>query len=381
MKILLASDSFDPAVGGVQRVAHDLAHGLADGGHTVHVVTPWMAGTVLSENLQGVPVTRVRLGRPALRPRAVLGFARRIGPARRAVGKLAAELQPDVVHLHFLQSPLAYLLPGAARRAGAALIGTVHGRDVGDMIENDAVGRAVVRRMLRRADAVTAPSEATLRVAHDLVPEARGTFRVVHNALPRDVVARLRSPVAAGEPGRVVAIGELHPKKGMDVLIRAVSAVPELRLRVLGEGPARADLEALIQRHGVGKRVELVGFVDRNQLLHEIDAAAVQVVPSRKEPFGLVLLEGFAAGKAVIASRVDGIPEVVGDNNAALLVPPDDIEALADALRTLIAQPRRRTEFGRRARERARAFSQEATTGGYESLYDEVLTRRGRPTP
>jgi len=381
VKILLASDSFDPSVGGVQRVAHDLAHGLSDRGHTVHVVAPWAPGTVLSEELDGLPVARIRLGRPSLRPRAVLGFARRVGSARRRVGRLARELRPDVVHLHFLQSPLAYLLPGAARRAGAALVGTVHGRDVGEMIERDVVGRAAVRRFLRRADAVTAPSEATLRVVRELAPDARAVFRTIYNALPRDVVARLRAPASGGEPGRVLAIGELHPKKGMDILIRAVSAVPEAHLRVLGEGPARADLEALIARHGVAERVELIGFADRQRLLQEIDAAAVQVVPSRKEPFGLVLLEGFAAGKAVIASRVDGVPEVVGDSGAAQLVPPDDVEALSDALRALLAQPSRRSELGRRARERARHFSQEETTGGYERLYEEVATLRGRPRP
>jgi glycosyltransferase involved in cell wall biosynthesis len=370
MRILLASDSFDPAVGGVQRVVKDLAVTLAARGHAVEVLAPWADGLPLREQIDGLPVHRVRLGRPALTPRAVAGFARRLLPARRSVRRLAERLRPDVVHLHFLHSPLAHLLP----LPGVPLVATAHGRDVvGEMIDEDAVGRRAVRRVLRLAAAVTAPSAATLADARSLCPgSAHARFEVVSNALPLDMAVQVDRPPAVDGKG-VVAVGELHPKKGFDVLIRAVAALPGVTLRIAGTGRARDGLLALAEELGASDRVELLGFVPREQLPALLRSAAVQVVPSRREPFGLVIVEGFACGVPVIASRVDGIPDVVGSGDAARLVPADDASALAEALHETLADEALRKRMIESGRSRARELSADRTACAYERVYERAV--------
>ncbi len=374
MRILLASDSFDPAVGGVQRVVKDLALTLARRGHVIGVLAPWAQGLATREVIDGLDVHRVRLGRPALRARAVAGFAGRIGAARAAADAIAAGLRPDLVHLHFLQSPLAYLLPRLCARRDLPLVATAHGRDVvGDMVEGDLLGRRIVRRVLAAAAAVTAPSVATLSDARALAPtRARARFVVVPNGLPLDMTAELdRVPSTSGRG--IVAVGELHPKKGFDVLIRALADVPDARLRIAGRGCAHDELVALAAASGVADRVEFVGFVARADLPRFLRSGAVQAVPSRSEPFGLVIVEGFACGVPVIASRTGGIPDVVGAGGAALLVPPDDPAALAAALSALLAHPERRATLAAAARVRVADLTVERTADAYESLYRGVV--------
>ena len=379
MRILLASDSFDPAVGGVQRVVRDLGDGLVAAGHEVRVLAPWGEGLAESETLDGLLVERVRLGRPALRPRAIAGFARRVGAGRQQVDVLLADFRPDVVHFHFLQSPLAYLLPGACASHGVPLIATAHGRDVvGEMVEDDALGRRVVRAVLDAAAAVTAPSEATLASARELAPTPlRADFEAVPNALPADMERELaREPATDSRRSGVVAVGELHPKKGFDVLIRAVAGIPGLHLKIAGRGAQRGELTELVAELGVSDRVALLGFVARDALVDLLRSAAVQAVPSRREPFGLVILEGMACGTPVVASRTDGIPEVVAD--AAVLVPPDDVAALEAALREILEDDDRRRALAAAGRERARLHTVVRTTELYLDVYRRAITTKGR---
>lgn len=371
MRLLLASDSFDPDIGGVQRVVHDLAHSLSQAGHAVLVVAPLLPSTPEREEIDGIQVLRVRLGRPALRPRAVVGFARRFGAARQLVDELIAEFRPELAHLHFLQSPLAYLLPAACRTAGIPLLATAHGRDVGGtMVDADPVGRWAVRRVLDTAAVVTAPSQATLDIARALAPRpVRARYQVVSNALPTDMEGQLDVDGGSARAG-LVAVGELHEKKGFDVLVRAVARLPEVTLRIAGEGQERAALTALIDDLRVADRVSLVGFVERAALPAFLRSAAAQVVSSRREPFGLVLLEAMACGTPVIATRVGGIPDVVGE--AGVLVASDEHVALADSIARVLGDAAELVELARRGRERAREFTSENTAQAYLQLYESV---------
>jgi glycosyltransferase involved in cell wall biosynthesis len=373
MRILLATDSFDPALGGVQRVVRDLADTLSSGGHEVVVLTPRSPGLEETEVLSGVRVERLRLGRPAFRLRALLGFARRRGAARSRVRALLEEFRPEVVHLHFLQSPLSWILPSLCIAMGIPIVATAHGRDVtGSMVDDDRLGRRAVRRVLDGAAVVTAPSEATLETARMLAPKPlRARYEVVPNNLPVDMEKLLDVPSAP--PGKgIVAVGELTPKKGFDLLVRAVGNLDRVTLRIAGEGEERPRLEALITELDLADRVALVGVVDRAALPDFLRSACVQCVPSRREPFGLVLLEGFACGVPVVAHRVDGIPEVTGEEGAALLVPPEDVPALTAALRRVLADDDLREGMIDKGRERARLHSRERTTDLYLGLYRDA---------
>ena len=150
----------------------------------------------------------------------------------------------------------------------------------------------------------------------------------------------------------VAAVGRLVPQKGFDVLLEAFARLdaPEVDLLIAGDGPERRRLEALRERLGLGARVHLLGVMDRATVASLYRGARLVACPSRWEGLPLVCLEAMASGRAVVASRVDGIPDAVSDGDTGLLVPPEDPVALAGALRTLLADGPRRERLGARGR-------------------------------
>lgn len=163
-------------------------------------------------------------------------------------------------------------------------------------------------------------------------------------------------PVASSRALKVVCAGRFHPSKGQDTLIRAIASLrnealcPEVLF--LGDGPVRHDCEELARSLGVADWCHFLGSVSPAQVLAEMSSAAVTVVPSRDEAFGLVNIESLAAGTPVIASAVGGIPEIIRDGVDGFLVPPDDPIALASKLHVLLSDVGLRTSMGTQGRQR-----------------------------
>jgi glycosyltransferase involved in cell wall biosynthesis len=172
------------------------------------------------------------------------------------------------------------------------------------------------------------------------------------------------SPAAGARRG-ILSVGRLTRQKGFDVLLQALRHIPT-PTTILGEGAERAALERLAD----GLPVHLPGWVA--DPLPALSAAAIMVIPSRWEGFGLVAVEAMAAGVPVIASRVDGLIEVVGD--AGILVEPENVSALADAIRRLLSDAELRAALTRRGLARAPRFSIQKTAGRYEALYRSLLS-------
>ncbi|MBS7791573.1 glycosyltransferase [Roseococcus sp. SDR] len=158
----------------------------------------------------------------------------------------------------------------------------------------------------------------------------------------------------APAPGlQLLAMGRLHANKGFDTLIRALALVPGAHLSIAGEGPERAALEALARECGVADRLSLLGWrEDTGGLLAGCD---LFLCPSRHEPLGNVVLEAWSAARPVIAAAAQGPSELIQDGETGLLVPVDAPEALAQAIRALLAEPERAARLaamGRAAFER-----------------------------
>ena len=145
----------------------------------------------------------------------------------------------------------------------------------------------------------------------------------------------------------IVSVGRLVAKKGFDLLIRAFAQLdrPGIRLRIAGDGPERAALVALSEAEGVADRVDFQGALPHAQTLALIRSGAIFALPCRTSATGdrdgipVVLMEAMAAGKPVIAGRLETIAELVEDGVGGLLVPPDDVPALTEALRRLVDDP------------------------------------------
>jgi glycosyltransferase involved in cell wall biosynthesis len=172
------------------------------------------------------------------------------------------------------------------------------------------------------------------------------------------------------------------PQKGFDVLLQAFAkSNPDSHdLLLAGDGPDRAALEALTTQLGLSKQVHFLGRVDHDQAVRLFTGCSFFILPSRHEPMGIVNLEAMAAGKAVIATHVGGVPELVINNETGLLIPGDNIPALAAAITQLTADGDMRHRFGENGRRRARQFSWLALADQYEEVYRQAnaARRQGR---
>lgn len=172
----------------------------------------------------------------------------------------------------------------------------------------------------------------------------------------------------------MLALGRLHESKALDVLIRAVHAVPEAYLWIAGEGPAREALEALIEELGVGARVRLLGW--RSDRAALFAASDICVFPSRYEPFGTVFVQAWAHKRPLICSDADGPRQFVKDGVDGLVVPRDDVDALAGAIQRLIDDAGLCARLvGAGYARYAEEFTKEKTVQAYLDYFREIRAR------
>jgi glycosyltransferase involved in cell wall biosynthesis len=137
----------------------------------------------------------------------------------------------------------------------------------------------------------------------------------------------------------VLALGRLHRNKGFDLLVRALPALPAVHAVIAGDGPERAALLALAAREGVGDRLHLLGW--RGDTAALLAAADLLVCPSHHEPLGNVIIEAWSAGRPVVAAAADGPGELITSGRDGVLVPLEDVAALAGAVAGVLDDPAR----------------------------------------
>jgi glycosyltransferase involved in cell wall biosynthesis len=252
------------------------------------------------------------------------GGKRRYIELAREARSAARAFHPDVVYAHFLvPAGLA-----AALASRAPLVVTAHGQDVQNAVEHAAV-RRVTRWVCGRAAAVVAVSDYLRRELEAAVPEARGKTDVVDCGVDLERF----SPASAVEQPAFLFVGTLTERKNVVRLADAFSRLrdPAATLTVVGDGPLRPTLAG---RDGVS----LVGALPHDRVREQMAAARVLCQPSLVEPFGQALLEAMACGRAVVATRVGGPPELVPPG-AGVLVDPYDVDAIASGLAAAAALP------------------------------------------
>ncbi len=298
--------------------------------------------------------------------------------------RVLARFRPDLVHTHLVHADLHGTL--AARWAGLPVVSSRHNDDPFRQGLLLGLGLRVVNSLQARVIAISrAVAEFTER--YEGVPAAK--LSVVRYGLPFGLThPTRRGDVRAGwEVGDdnclLVTVGRLVAQKGHEFLLRALArlgpstpAGQPLKLAIVGEGPLRADLTRLAEELGVARQVILAGF--RSDVRDVMAAADLYVHPSLWEGFGLVLLEAMAAGRAVVASRVSAIPEVVVDGVTGLLVEPREPALLAEAIAGLLATPGQVSRMGYAGMERLRnAFSVERMIDETLAVYGRALDRCG----
>jgi glycosyltransferase involved in cell wall biosynthesis len=227
--------------------------------------------------------------------------------------------------------------------------------------------RVVKRLTSKMLDAHVAVGDASARTLEHAIRRPRGSVRTIHNGVA-DEPQRCRR---VGASPCVVTLARLDPVKGLDVLIDALQDLPGVEATVAGEGSERASLVRRAAERRVLDRVHLVGWDSRAREL--LGGGDLFVLPSREEGLPLSIAEAMLAARAVVASDVGSVREIVDDGVTGILVPADDPGALARAIAELLADDARRTEMGRRGRERALAcFTAPRMASDFEALYTEL---------
>jgi glycosyltransferase involved in cell wall biosynthesis len=358
-RVLLVVDSLD--VGGAERYVVDLALALRERGFAPAVACS--VGGVLEPRLAAGIATHPLVG-SLVKRRFSLGYARSLRALVRT-GRF------DLVHANNYASAAAAALATVGSRV--PLVVTEHT----EAPWQGSGARAVNRWVHRRARHVIAVSTAIAEVIGG--GAADGRVHYLPNAVPPPCLDALPPLSPSLHEARLVGpVSRLVPEKGVDVFLRAAARVagelPDVQFVVVGDGPLRADLEALARRLGLAGRVEFLGY--RAEAPALIAALDVLVVSSLSEGSPLVVLEARHAGVPVVASRVGGLPDQVRDGEDGLLVPPGDDDALAAGLSALLAEPRRARALGEAGRRRAREDGFDAMVDAVSELYAEALGAR-----
>jgi glycosyltransferase involved in cell wall biosynthesis len=218
-------------------------------------------------------------------------------------------------------------------------------------------------------------------IAVERIDPARTVF--IPNGIPPSPVPSGRNVRAelgiAPESPVVGAIGVLRAQKAHHVLLRAAAELartgPRVTVLIAGQGSERAALESLARELGIADRVHLLGF--REDVSDVLKALDVAVSCSDFEGSPLAVMEYMDAGRAVVATAVGGVPDLIDDGVHGLLVPPGDSRALAVAIGSLLADPQRARTLGENARARRRSeFDIDTLVRRIEDLYEELLEQK-----
>ena len=330
-----------------------------------------------------VPRKETRKGIDALHPRypvvpkigmtlaPLLLYQATKGTIRRVI---AAGFDFDLIDAHyFYPDGVAAVLLG--RYFKKPVVVTARGTDL-NLIPRYTLPRQMIRWAANKAAGLVTVCEALKRELANLGVEPE-RIQVLRNGVDLSVFRpvnreSVRSRLGLHGP-TILSVGHLIPRKGHDLVIRALTNLVDVSLLVVGEGSERLSLESLAKELGVDDRVRFAGSIEHERM-HEIYSAAdVLVLASHREGWANVLLESMACGTPVVASNVWGTPEIVRSPAAGLLLPNKNPQTIADSIKTLLREPPARAE----TRAYAERFDWSQTTRGQLDLFSDILGRRG----
>jgi glycosyltransferase involved in cell wall biosynthesis len=415
MRVLLATDHFPPFIGGAHRWAALLVNGLARRGHDVAVATMWYGGAPRVEQYgdHDIPVHRIRQLRTAV-PALVRDERQRHAPpfpdpvSVHDLRKVINAARPDVVLSH---GWIAFSAAGALLRSDVPLVASIH--DYGLF--------CTTRTLLYEGAMCSGPAPAKcLRCAADYYGRPKGWTAVAGVRLSRSVIARridgLQSVASFVDEvmtryllGRtadrnrvrrftipafldsddddadtavqavleklpdepfILFVGAFRRGKGIDVLRDAYERL---------ENPPPLVMMGTVERDApqhLPSGALVLTDVPHAAVMASWDRAMLGVVPSiLPEPLGTVSIEGISRGVPVIATAPSGMSDVLGDG-AGILVPHGDAGALAEAMQSLIADPKLREALSRKGRERSETFQAEAVLTRYEEMFERMVADR-----
>lgn len=379
MNVLFAVP-WDQKFGGVTAVVGNLAKELQGKGHHVWFLYPGEQDMLREKetrlNFQGY---ELHLRAPAVESAPIksrAGFVLHFPGTVLRLYKLIKRHEIDIVNIHYPSDHFVYLA-FLRQICGFKLVVSVHGADLFPEGRSRTEYGWALTHILRSADLVVAPSKSLLSDTVGVFPLIQHKGMFIHNGVNLKEFQSPGTSLSTGGKRFILCVAQLGVKKGVDVLIRTFSALedldPDLELWLAGNGPLRSQLEAVSSELKVSDRVRFLGFRDRNDVTQLMNQCHVFVLPSRSEPFGIVIVEAMACRKAVVASSVGGIPEIINHGINGLLVRPDRPDELAAVLRMVLTDETLRRRLGESGYESAsEKFQWRATANRYEAALSSL---------
>lgn len=406
MRILMLSEFYPPLIGGTERHVQTLARELVRRGHHIAVATLMHKGSPEFEEDEGVNVYRIS-GWNRVLTRFYQDQDRQFHPPIPDPGVIAGlrhvieQERPDIVHA---RKWMLYSFVGLKTWSKAKLVVTMHDYSLtcptvtylhdGQTCTGPGYLKCIncgisqygkVKSFLmtsglkfsnylpQHVDKYIAVSSA-VRDAHIKGAGKRAKpIEVVPTFIPDNVLDEAnqieRPAFLPPEDNYILFVGKENAIKGIDVLLEAYEGLSDLAPLIL----MISDFGSTSRKFPAG--VTVVRNASHAQVMAGWKHCAVGVIPSIwPEPFGQVVVEAMACGKPVVASAVGGIPDIVLDGESGLLIKPNEVSALREALRTLLLDSDRRSQMGKRGIERARLFTVGVVANRIEQIYMELLT-------
>jgi len=376
MRIVLFPSAYAPAVGGVEELTARLARRLVESGDEVEIWTiRHPAELAPREEIDGLTVRRFELPLPRMSAGPLLRFPFDRRRALRSLAAAAAEFRPGLLHVQCFSANGVYAT-WLSRRLDVPLVVTLQGETVmddHDIYERSTTLRLGLRLGLRRAAAVTACSRFVLADAEQRFGLPAGKGEVIPNGVEPDEAVPPQ-PLELPFVRFVLGLGRIVEKKGFDLLLDAFAQLadrhPDLGLVLAGDGPQRPELVRHVAAARLEGRVVLPGSLSRAQVAWAMAAARVFVLPSRVEPFGIVVLEALRAGCPVVVSSRGGATEIVRDGVDGLVVDPTDVPALATAIDRVLTDAGLSSRLGDAGPVRAADFGWETIAQRYRRVHE-----------
>jgi D-inositol-3-phosphate glycosyltransferase len=392
MKIAMVSEHASPlaALGGVDAGGQnvhvaELSAALARRGHEVTVYTrrddPDLPERVPTEH--GYTVVHVPAGPATHLPKDEL--LEHMGPFAQFLDAEWSRDRPDVTHAHFWMSGIATQL--AARHLKLPTVQTFHALGVVKRRHQGSQDTSPQDRLRLEAMVARGATWVAATCTDEVFELMRlGRARTRTSVVPCGVDVDLFTPsgprAERGDRHRIVTVGRFVPRKGFDVVVRALAAIPDTELVIVG-GPARDELDAdpearrlreLADTLGVGDRVTLYGAVSRADMPAVFRSADVVACTPWYEPFGIVPLEAMACGVPVVASAVGGMLDTVVHDVTGRLVAPKRPAEVADAINHLLHDEFLRQSLGAAGRDRAKSrYSWDRIAADTQRIYDQLV--------
>ncbi len=357
------------AIGGLERVLHDLAIGHHRRGHNVHVAALIGGDEDYGPFLDPLREAGVPTHVLSIRPHTVFR-------ERSFIRSICEKHQIRIVHTHGYRPDIVDA--GVARRMGLATVSTEHG--MSKMGGRTRIYEWLQLRLFQKFDAVVAVSQPIAKTLERSGVEPK-RIHLIPNAWGGEVEfidrAEARAALQLAPDGPVIGwVGRLIHAKGADVFLRALAELRDLPFQaaVIGDGPERAALERLSEELGLTASVRFYGAIpDARRCFRAFDVFALS---SRTEGTPIVLFEAMAANVPLVAAAVGGVPDVLGSEEG-ILIAPEDVESLAGALSRTFKKSEERDLRANRALERlAEKHSIKPWIDRHIDVYQSVLTSR-----